>query len=324
MKALMKELLSLTEVRQLTEDVENGVSPVLITGVSPVHRAQVEAALHLETRRPLVVLCPDEREARRQAGDLRVLTGEEPLVLPARELQWRPDARPAASGKTSGWRPCTAWRSSPVVVTTADALGAAVHPAPGAGADGTDPGCGPAVGPGGPGPAAGRQPDIPAATRWRARDSSPCGAASWTCSPRAWSSRCAANFLTTRSTPWAYSTPPPSAGWKTVGEALLLPAAEVLPGCAEERTAEDAGRPAGGRGEAPGRGSRAPRPCGDLLTADAALLRQGVTPGGADRYMAAVYPEMTTALDYLSADALVCVRGQRPHGGRACGAGCGS
>ena len=82
MKALMKELLSLTEVRQLTEDVENGVSPVLITGVSPVHRAQVEAALHLKTRRPLVVLCPDEREARRQAGDLRVLTGEEPLVLP--------------------------------------------------------------------------------------------------------------------------------------------------------------------------------------------------------------------------------------------------
>ena len=35
----MKELLRLTEVRQLTEDVENGVSPVLITGVSPVHRA---------------------------------------------------------------------------------------------------------------------------------------------------------------------------------------------------------------------------------------------------------------------------------------------
>ena len=49
----MKELLSLTEVRQLTEDVENGVSPVLITGVSPVHRAQVEAALHLKTRQPL-------------------------------------------------------------------------------------------------------------------------------------------------------------------------------------------------------------------------------------------------------------------------------
>ena len=46
MKALVKELLHLTEVRQLTEDVRGGVSPVLVTGVGPVHRAQVEAALH--------------------------------------------------------------------------------------------------------------------------------------------------------------------------------------------------------------------------------------------------------------------------------------
>ena len=117
----MKELLSLTEVWQLTEDVENGVSPVLITGVSPVHRAQVEAALHLETRRPLVVLCPDEREARRQAGDLRVLTGEEPLVLPARELQWRPME---ASRQWENQRLAALYRlgSSPVVVTTPEAL----------------------------------------------------------------------------------------------------------------------------------------------------------------------------------------------------------
>ena len=90
MKALVKELLHLTEVRQLTEDVRGGVSPVLVTGVGPVHRAQVEAALHRDSGRPLWVLCADEREARRQAGDLAVLTGETPLVLPARELQWRP------------------------------------------------------------------------------------------------------------------------------------------------------------------------------------------------------------------------------------------
>ena len=117
----MKELLSLTEVRQLTEDVENGVSPVLITGVSPVHRAQVEAALHLKTRRPLVVLCPDEREARRQAGDLAVLTGQEPLVLPARELQWRPME---ASRQWENQRLAALYRlgSSPVVVTTPEAL----------------------------------------------------------------------------------------------------------------------------------------------------------------------------------------------------------
>ena len=74
MKALLKELLHLTEVRQLTEDVRGGVSPVLVTGVGPVHRAQVEAALHRDSGRPLWVLCADEREARRQAGDLAVLT----------------------------------------------------------------------------------------------------------------------------------------------------------------------------------------------------------------------------------------------------------
>ena len=56
MKALVKELLHLTEVRQLTEDVRGGVSPVLVTGVGPVHRAQVEAALHRDSRTALWVL----------------------------------------------------------------------------------------------------------------------------------------------------------------------------------------------------------------------------------------------------------------------------
>ncbi|MFQ9408477.1 MAG: CarD family transcriptional regulator [Oscillospiraceae bacterium] len=88
-------------------------------------------------------------------------------------------------------------------------------------------------------------------------------------------------------------------------EALLLPAAEVLPGW-EEHTAEDAAArlEAAVKRLARRQGTQALR---DLLTADAALLRQGVTPNGADRCMAAVYPEKTTALDYLSADALICV-----------------
>ena len=121
MKALVKELLHLTEVRQLTEDVRGGVSPVLVTGVGPVHRAQVEAALHRDSGRPLWVLCADEREARRQAGDLAVLTGETPLVLPARELQWRPME---SSRQWENQRLAALYRlgSSPVVVTTPDAL----------------------------------------------------------------------------------------------------------------------------------------------------------------------------------------------------------
>ena len=83
-------------------------------------------------------------------------------------------------------------------------------------------------------------------------------------------------------------------------EALLLPAAEVLPGW-EEHAAEDAAArlEAAVKRLARKQGTQALR---DLLTADAALLRQGVTPNGADRCMAAVYPEKTTALDYLPAD----------------------
>ena len=121
MKALVKELLHLTEVRQLTEDVRGGVSPVLVTGVGPVHRAQVEAALHRDSGRPLWVLCADEREARRQAGDRAVLTGETPLVLPARELQWRPME---SSRQWENQRLAALYRlaDSPVVVTTPDAL----------------------------------------------------------------------------------------------------------------------------------------------------------------------------------------------------------
>ena len=45
----------------------------------------------------------------------------------------------------------------------------------------------------------------------------------------------------------------------------------------------------------------------ELLTADAARLRQGMAPNGPDRCLAAVYPEKTTALDYLPENALVCV-----------------
>jgi len=37
------------------------------------------------------------------------------------------------------------------------------------------------------------------------------------------------------------------------------------------------------------------------------LLRQGIVPNGSDRFLAAVYPELVTAMDYLPAGCLVCV-----------------
>lgn len=84
-------------------------------------------------------------------------------------------------------------------------------------------------------------------------------------------------------------------------EALLLPAGEVLPlwrdGAAEE-TAERLETLAGRMKD---------KPVARQLRSDADLLRQGIIPNGSDRFLAAVYPELVTAMDYLPKECLVCV-----------------
>ena len=44
MEGLLKKLLQLSELRELAEQIEQGQCPVLVTGLSPVHRAQAAAA----------------------------------------------------------------------------------------------------------------------------------------------------------------------------------------------------------------------------------------------------------------------------------------
>ena len=303
MKALMKELLRLTEVRQLTEDVENGVSPVLITGVSPVHRAQVEAALHLKTRRPLVVLCPDEREARRQAGDLRVLTGQEPLVLPARELQWRPME---ASRQWENQRLAALYRlgSSPVVVTTPEALVQRCIP---------------------PRVLERTVLTLAVGQRWDLGDLARrlAGAGYTRCDqvegPGQFALRggildvfspgmeqpVRCEFFDDEIDSLGIFDTATQRRVENRREALLLPAAEVLPAWQKGQAEQAALRlEAAVKRLARKQDTQALR---ELLTADAARLRQGMAPNGPDRCLAAVYPEKTTALDYLPENALVCV-----------------
>ena len=303
MKALVKELLHLTEVRQLTEDVRGGVSPVLVTGVGPVHRAQVEAALHRDSGRPLWVLCADEREARRQAGDLAVLTGETPLVLPARELQWRPME---SSRQWENQRLAALYRlaDSPVVVTTPDALVQRCIP-----------------------PrvlertaltlAVGQQWDLNALTRRLA------GAGYTRCDqvegPGQFALRggildvfspgmeqpVRCEFFDDEIDSLGIFDTATQRRVENRREALLLPAAEVLPAWQEGQAEQAALRlETAVKRLARKQGTQALR---ELLTADAARLRQGMAPNGPDRCLAAVYPEKTTALDYLPENALVCV-----------------
>ena len=86
MESLLRTLLQIPEVSALAQAVESGGCPAAVTGLSPVHRAQIAAALSYETGRPLVMVCADETEANRLTEDLAVLTGQTPRRLFAREL----------------------------------------------------------------------------------------------------------------------------------------------------------------------------------------------------------------------------------------------
>ena len=84
MKELLHILDQVPEFQQLLDALDAGRSPAAVSGLSPVHRAHFAAGIRQETGRPVVVVCADELEARRLAGDLAGLAGEEPALLAAR------------------------------------------------------------------------------------------------------------------------------------------------------------------------------------------------------------------------------------------------
>ena len=86
MEQLLQALLGIAEAGALASNLEGGLCPAAVTGLGSVHRAQLAAAVAWETGRPLVMVCADEGEAGRLAGDLETLLGRTPLKLFAREL----------------------------------------------------------------------------------------------------------------------------------------------------------------------------------------------------------------------------------------------
>ena len=130
MDAFLKTLQTLPEVAELVSRVENGGSPAVLPGPQPVQRACVGAAVAAGAGRPMVFLCADEREARQLAGDLQSLTGETPVTLLAREWQFRPNAVSSREWERSRLAALhqMAAGNAPVVVATVDALLARTMP----------------------------------------------------------------------------------------------------------------------------------------------------------------------------------------------------
>ena len=90
--ALTGFLARLGDYPRLLAALNQGKSPLALSGLAAVHRAHLAAALHKDTSRPLVVVCADEGEARRAAGDLAAFTSAEVPFLPARDFQFHPGA----------------------------------------------------------------------------------------------------------------------------------------------------------------------------------------------------------------------------------------
>lgn len=122
MNALLKELLQMPEARALLDSTLRRDKP-MVTGVSPVHRAMLAAAMLQETGRPMLLLCGDETEAARLCGDLHALTGRDVTLLRRRDWQLRPSAAASRSWEHQRLAALYAMASgqAPLVVAAIDA-----------------------------------------------------------------------------------------------------------------------------------------------------------------------------------------------------------
>ena len=297
-------LAKLPEVRELAEAIEAGRCPVSVSGLSSVHRAMVAAALYQMMQRPFVMLCADESEARSMAGDLRMLTGEECALLPAREFRLRD--RVSASHNLEQQRLgalCSlAEGKARVLVATVDAVMQRTLPASALRDAALT------LRPGERHDLAELAKRLSAAGYARAEQVEGVGQFAvrggildvW--SPLAAPVR--VEFFDDEIDAMGEFDITTQRRTKNIKRLSVLPAAEVLPDAAE-----------GGRAAMLERISYAARrlerkgadKTAQTLRADAERFSQGLPVGGTDRYLLACYPSAVCALDYLTADALVFI-----------------
>ena len=92
MEQFLRQLQTIPEAAELIRRVEEGGCPAAVSGLQPVQRACVGAAVAAACGRPAVFLCGDEREVQVLSADLETLTGKRPVTLLGREWQFRPGA----------------------------------------------------------------------------------------------------------------------------------------------------------------------------------------------------------------------------------------
>ena len=124
MKLIYEAMLRDPSLKDLPQLMEAGRFPALVSGLSPVHRPMLAAALYESTGRPLVVVCPEENSAESFARDLATLLGGRPVTLFAREFVFRQAESVSRQGEQARLRALWTLQTAqtPVVVTTVSGL----------------------------------------------------------------------------------------------------------------------------------------------------------------------------------------------------------
>ena len=113
MEKLIEALQEIPEAAELLHCAENGGCPAAMTGLGPVHRAHVCAALLAQEKRPLLVVCSDEGEARRI---YRISPALYRCCCRVGSSSSTRQRQLPANGNSGEWRRFTAWhRSSPAL-----------------------------------------------------------------------------------------------------------------------------------------------------------------------------------------------------------------
>lgn len=86
MQDITLSISNLKEYKELYSAVHKNLSPALAVGLPPAAKAQLAAALRLETSRSVCLLTDEDNTALRLAGDLESFSGLPVVHLPAREL----------------------------------------------------------------------------------------------------------------------------------------------------------------------------------------------------------------------------------------------
>ncbi len=124
MKKIAEALTNEKEFMRLYAALESGACPALASGLGSIHRAHAISAAYGLAGAPVVVICSDENEVKRTAGDIEGMTGVVPHIIVPRELTLYSVESASRQSEHQRIRAMYAMLASPspIVIGTADAI----------------------------------------------------------------------------------------------------------------------------------------------------------------------------------------------------------